>query len=162
MILDLIALDNSSKLWIYQADRAFSYDELAIARDHIETFLSHWTSHNQELHTYGNIFHRRFLALFVDESQSSAASGCSIDKSVHFVQELGKRLNIDFFNRLLYAYFENEEDIKVVPQNDFVTAYQNGRISDQTLVFDHLVKTKGDFLKSWIKPLEETWIKRIV
>ena len=29
MIRDLIALENTSKVWIYQAEREFNYDELA-------------------------------------------------------------------------------------------------------------------------------------
>ncbi len=162
MILDLIALDNSSKVWIYQADREFTYDELDFSREKIHEFLSVWTSHNQELHTYGNIFHRRFLALFVDESGAASASGCSIDKSVHFVQQLGNVLGIDFFNRLNYSYFENEEEIQMLPQSAFSEAYQSGTITDDTLVFDHLVKSKGDFLENWVRPLGQTWIKRVV
>ncbi len=160
MILDLIALDNSSKIWIYQADRELSYDELDVAREEIHSFLSNWTSHNHELHTYGNIFHRRFLALFVDESQSSNASGCSIDKSVHFVQALGQKLKIDFFNRRQYAYFKNEIDIEVKEIEEFSKSFANNEIQDQTLVFDNLVKTKGQFLEKWVVPLSESWIKR--
>ena len=132
------------------------------AREEIQLFLEQWTSHNQELHTYGNIFHRRFLALFVDESQSSMASGCSIDKSVRFVSSLGEALKIDFFNRLQYGYFKSEEEIEVLPQNDFISAYNGGEITGDTLVFDHLVKTKGDFLENWVRPLQETWLSRIV
>jgi len=162
LILDLIALDNSSKVWIYQADREFSYDELDVAREHIQNFLSTWTSHNAELHTYGNIFHRRFLAIFVDESQSTGASGCSIDKSVHFVQTLGQELGIDFFNRRLYSFFKNEEDIETLSEEDFSLAYANGKVLNSTLVFDNLVKDKEGFIKNWIRPLDQTWIKRLV
>jgi len=78
MILDLIALENTSRVWLYQADRDLTYDELDDVREDIFNFLGGWTAHAAELHTYGNIFHRRFLGLFVDETASTGASGCSI------------------------------------------------------------------------------------
>lgn len=160
MILDLIALDDSSKVWIYQADKEFSYDELDVAREEIFHFLTDWTSHSRELATYGNIFHRRFLAFFVDETNSSA-SGCSIDKSVKFVEYLGTKLGKDFFDRMTYAYMENEE-IHTIPHSELAQAYKAGSIDENTLFFDNLVKTKGDFLKYWIKPLKDSWHTRFV
>lgn len=162
MILDLIALDPSSRVWIYQADRDFTYDELDEGREMIEKFLQNWTSHNRQLNTYANIFHRRYLALFVDESNSSNASGCSIDTSVHFVKSLEAQFGIDFFNRNLYSHFDAEENIYVDTLDVFKEKYASGEIDGQTLVFDHLVKTKKDFLESWIIPLETSWIKRLI
>jgi hypothetical protein len=160
MIRDLIALDNSSKVWIYQADRDFSYDELDEARNYIFQFLDSWTSHNQALLTYGNIFHRRFLVFFVDESLSGA-SGCSIDKSVHFVESLGQHFKLDFFQRTSFAYMENDE-IFFIEKSDLKMAYSENRINENTLFFNHLVQTKGDFLKKWIQPLNSTWHYRFV
>ena len=160
MILDLIALDNSSKVWIYQADREFTYEELDEAREYIFHFLNDWTAHAQELDTYGNIFHRRFLAFFVDETRSST-SGCSIDKSVKFVEFLGNKFNVDFFDRMNYCYMEDDE-IKVIHHSSLSEAYASNRIGDKTLFFDNLVNSKGAFLKDWIKPLEESWHKRFL
>jgi len=162
MILDLIALDPSSRIWIYQADRDFTYDELDDAREMIETFLQSWTSHNRQLNTYANVFHRRYLALFVDESNSSSASGCSIDASVHFVKSLESKMGFDFFNRNLYSHFDSEENIHVDTLDVFKEKYASGVIHDHTLVFDHLVKTKKDFLERWIIPLENSWVKRLL
>ncbi len=162
MILDLIALDPSSRVWIYQADRDFTYDELDDTREMISHFLKGWTSHNRQLNTYANIFHRRYLALFVDESNSSSASGCSIDASVHFVKSLESKMGLDFFNRNLYSHFDHEENIHVDTLDVFKEKYASGVVDDRTLVFDHLVKTKKDFLERWIVPLEDSWIKRLI
>jgi hypothetical protein len=160
MIRDLIALENTSKVWVYQASRDFTYDELDEARPLIFDFLDSWTSHNQDLLTYGNIFHRRFLALFVDESHATA-SGCSIDKSVHFVTELGNQFGVNFFDRETIAYMIDEE-IYFCPLSSLKDLYKEGTINDGTLMFNHLVTTKGDFLKKWIIPLNESWYKRFV
>jgi hypothetical protein len=160
MILDLIALDNTSKVWIYQSDKEFTYDELDVAREDIFHFLTDWTAHSQGLTCYGNIFHRRFLAFFVDETNSNA-SGCSIDKSVKFVEYLGNKLGKDFFDRMTYAYMVDEE-IFTLNHNDLQSMYTSNSINDETLFFDNLVKTKGDFLKLWIKPLKESWHTRFL
>lgn len=157
MILDLIALDNSSKVWIYQSSREFTYDELDIIREQLFPFLDQWTSHSKSLRTYGNVFHRRFLALFVDETRSSGASGCSIDNSVRFIKDLGNQLEVDFFDRMTYCYFDKEEYIQEVPHNSIKEAYKKQDFNEDTIFFDHLVKTKGEFLKSWTKPLKESW-----
>jgi hypothetical protein len=161
MILDLIALDNSSKVWIYQSDKEFTYDELDYAREDIFHFLSEWTAHSAELDSYGNIFHKRFLAFFVDESKAHA-SGCSIDTSVRFVEALGKKMNKDFFDRMTYAYMDEEEDIHTLHHNNLSGAYADGKVFDSTFFFNNLVKTKGDFLTNWIRPLDESWHKRFV
>jgi len=157
MILDLIALDGTSRVWLYQADRELSYDELDDIREDLFGFLSQWTAHNAELHTYGNVFHRRFLGLFVDESLSTSASGCSIDASVRFVQDLGQKYSIDFFDRMQYSYMDAEEIIHTISHTELPAAYAEGLVVDETLFFDHLVKDKTSFLKSWLVPLKDSW-----
>lgn len=160
MIRDLIALDHSSKVWIYQANRDFEYEELDDAREMIFNFLDVWTSHNQELLTYGNIFHRRFFAVFVDETHSSA-SGCSIDKLVKFTEEMGSKFDVDFFNRNNFAYLI-DEDIFFIDSSKLGEAYKNGDVNDNVLFFDHLVATKHDFLKKWLVPLKTSWHKKFI
>lgn len=160
MILDLIALDDSAKVWIYQADRELSYEELDQVRPMIFQFLDEWTSHSQSLMTYGNVFHRRFLALFVDES-ISGASGCAIDASVRFVKSLEEHLGISLLERDEIAFLQGEM-ISTIPLSEIGDAVSNGQLFMDTLVFDNLVKNKEEFLKKWVSPLESTWLKRFV
>ncbi len=162
MVADLIALDNRSKVWIYQADKELSDSQRYEIQGHLFKFLSQWTAHHNALKTYGNLFHDQFLTLFVDET-TAAASGCSIDASVHFVQQLGSHYQVDFFNRMIFSYLnEEEEKVYTLNQEQFKAAYQAGTITDDTLVFDNLVKTKDQFLTEWLKPLEASWHKRFV
>ena len=158
MIKDLIALDNSSRVWIYASSEEFSYDELDEARPEIYHFLDQWTSHNRNLISYGNIFHRRFLAFFVDES-FSGASGCSIDKSVHFIEYLGQKFNKDFFNRMNLQFLIDEEVFQCHMQH-LPAMISEGKINGETLFFDNLVKNKDQFLNAWIKPMKDSWLKR--
>lgn len=160
MIRDLIALDDTSKVWVYQASRALTHEELDESRPVVFDFLDAWTSHNKDLITYGNIFHQRFLAFFVDES-IAGASGCSIDKSVHFVENLGVELNVDFFDRETFTYLK-EDNVEEVKRMDLAALVANNVIDMNTLFFDNLVNTKHDFLKNWIKPLNNSWHKRFI
>lgn len=155
---DLIALDDSSRVWIYQADRELTYDELDIARPRIYKFIDSWISHNRQLIGYGNIFHRRFIALFVDES-IAGASGCSIDSSVRFLKDLGAELNVDLFGRNEFAYFK-EDEIYTTTKSELKSLKESGNIDNETMFFNNLVSTKGDFLKGWVAPLETTWLNK--
>lgn len=155
MLRELIALEDHSKIWVYQSNRDFTYDEIDELRDDIFQFVDQWTSHHQSVLGYGNIFHKRFIALFVDESLAST-SGCSIDSSVAFVKSQGQKFGVDFFDRLNFTYLRDEE-VHTVRTTKLSDAIKEGSVSEDTLFFDNLVKTKGDFIKSWLKPLKESW-----
>ena len=96
----------------------------------------------------------------VDETQAGA-SGCSIDKSVHFIKRLEIDYSTNFFDRLTFAYIKDEE-VYTAHQDTFREMYANGAIDDSLKVFDHLVKDKFNFQHHWVKPLSESWHKRMV
>ena len=59
------------------------------------------------------------------------ASGCSIDSSVRFIKELGKELQVDFFNRLS-VLIEKEGELKRIHFNQ-LDEYKNWNIFDTTI-----------------------------
>ncbi len=153
-------LPNETRVWIYQANRSFSASEVEQLRPVISRFATQWVSHNQQLRAFGDIFYNQFIVLMVDESQAGA-SGCSIDKSVYFIKELENTLQIDLFDRLSFTYKDGNE-VKIAQRDDFARLFNEGKINDETLVFDNLVKTKKEFDETWLKPLKESWHKRMV
>ena len=60
-----------------------------------------------------------------------------------------------------FSYLENDE-VVAVDRNEFAARYEAGKINDETLVFDNLVKTKADFDAKWQVPLGTSWHKRMV
>jgi hypothetical protein len=96
----------------------------------------------------------------VDESNADA-SGCSIDKSVYFLKNLQAKYSRDLFDRMHFSFKKGEEVI-TLDRNSFAQAYREGEINDETLVFDTLVKNKGELDRSWTKPLKDSWHKRMV
>lgn len=156
---ELLALPDEARVWIYQSNREIDDHTTQIIRDALISFSDKWTSHGTEVPCYTNIFHNRFLVFIADESQH--VSGCSIDSSVHFIQNMGKELGLDFFDRLTYLYFEGDE-IKSMEHKDFKSALTEGKISRDTLVFNNLVKTKKEFVESWVSPIAKSWHSRFL
>lgn len=157
---DLIALDASSKVWVYHASKVIPEEKIPEIKQHISDFVGRWVSHDDALKAYGNIFHNRFLCLFVDETQAGA-SGCSIDGSVRFIKNLGVHYDVDFFDRMIFSYIDNNE-VFTVKRPELKALYSEGKISDTTLFFDALVKNKEQFISNWLVPLEDSWMKRMV
>lgn len=153
-------LADASRVWIYQAQSPVSEAIAVEIQQHIEHFSKQWTSHNQALRATGMLLHKQFIVLMVDESQAGA-SGCSIDKSVHFIQALEGKYGINLFDRMSFTYKIGNE-IHTAPRDTFAQLYADGVINDTTPVFDNLITTKGAFETSWIKPLGESWHKRMV
>ena len=150
----------SSRIWIYQTDRVLSQSEIESLKQDMGKFAVVWTSHNRALKAYGDVLHGRFLVLMVDESQAGA-SGCSIDKSVHFMQSMEEKYGLSLFDRRQFAYWDDNE-VKSVSIDELKGLYDAGEITGDTLVFDNLVKTKEEMENSWLKPLESSWHKRFV
>ena len=153
-------LPETTRVWIYQAQTPFSEELTGEIKRHVRQFATQWTSHNRALRSMGAVYHNQFIVLMVDESQAGA-SGCSIDKSVHFIQALEGEFGVNLFDRMTFTYKIGDE-IHTAPRDKFAALYAEGVINDKTLVFDNLVKTKGDFDSNWIKPLGESWHKRMV
>ncbi len=151
---------SETRVWIYQANKPIDTEKLPALRSVVNQFAQNWVSHNRQLRAHGDVLHNRFILLAVDESQADA-SGCSIDKSVHFLKQLEAQLELDLFDRMTFAWKEGDS-VKTAPSTDFAALYQSGEINDETLVFDNLVKTKGELEENWLKPLNKSWHRRFV
>lgn len=151
---------SETRVWIYQSSKPFPAEVVPQLKDVVDRFAQNWVSHSNQLRAHGDVLHDRFILLAVDESQAGA-SGCSIDKSVHFMKQLETQLGVDLFDRMTFAWKEGEA-VKTASQPEFSALYQNGEINSETLVFDNLVKTKGELEEKWLKPLNQSWHKRFV
>ena len=157
---DISHLSPQSRVWIYQSNVPFQSDLQAEIDQQIRSFTDQWVSHNRQLFAYGGLFHQRFIVLMVDETQAGA-SGCSIDSSVRFIQHLEQTYGVDLFDRLRFSY-QTDQGIETVTKGEFAKRYADGLINDHTLVFDTLVSTKQGFEEQFLKPLGESWHKRMV
>ncbi len=149
-----------ARVWIYQADRSLSPEDMATLQAKSKAFLEQWAAHQQALKASSAVFYERFLVIALDES-FNAASGCSIDASVHFVKSLEQQLHLNFFDRTKVAFF-NQED-KTVFTEDLKNLKQKiaeGIIRADTLVFNPLINDLGTLQKEWQKPAQSSWLAR--
>ena len=140
-----------SKVWVYQSDRPFTADEEANLNGALAQFTQQWTAHNQQLKAIGEVRNNRFIILMVDETQAEA-SGCSIDKSVHFIKEVESHFGVALFNRLLVSYEVNGE-VKTTNVNELENLFAADQINQDTLVFNALVTTKEQLDSQWQQPI---------
>ncbi|MBR9919473.1 MAG: hypothetical protein GYB31_01460 [Bacteroidetes bacterium] len=150
-----------SRVWIYQINRPLSDAETEAMNEKLGTFAQQWVSHNRALKAMAKVWHNRFVVLMVDETQAGA-SGCSIDSSVRFLQELESEFSVNLFDRTTFTYLTNEGEIRSVDMQGFKAAYDAGDINENTLVFDNLVNTKKAFEQDWQKPVAKSWHRRFI
>ncbi|MCP4975889.1 MAG: ABC transporter ATPase, partial [Maribacter sp.] len=81
MLVDFNVLPESSRVWIYQANRSFTSLELEELGGELDAFIQDWTAHGSDLKAGYEIRYKRFIILALDQTDT-AASGCSIDASV--------------------------------------------------------------------------------
>jgi len=150
-----------SRVWVYQSSRKLSEAEIAAVRKRADDFIEQWTAHGALLRASFEIRDGIFLLMLVDEKQAMA-SGCSIDKSVHFILDLESELGISLTNRLLFAYRNNAGEVSVVNKNDFERLLKTGTINDETKVFNTLVQNKSELESGFEIPFEKSWHKNLI
>ncbi|AQS92675.1 MULTISPECIES: ABC transporter ATPase [Polaribacter] len=153
-------LPNNSRVWIYQADREFTENEIQFISDKAEEFINQWTRHGDDLKGSFTIKYNQFLVLAVDESFNNV-SGCSIDSSVRFVQALEKELQLDLMNKMNVTFKDNE-NINLVKLSDFQRFAKEKKITADTIVFNNMVNTKEDFENNWEITAKDSWHKRFL
>lgn len=158
MYIPFSEIDLSARVWIYQANRNFSDEEVGILTETLKAALENWEAHGHPLTASGKIFEHRFVVIAVDESKE-LPSGCSIDKSVHWLQEIGSRLNVDFFDRSL-AYLDDNNHVQTIPVPKIKQAVTDQIITPFTTIFDNQVTTKAQWMKRWKTPASGSWLNR--
>lgn len=153
-------LPSNSRVWIYQSNREFTKKEMEFIGVKAENFINQWTRHGDDLKGSFTIKYNQFLVLAVDESFNNV-SGCSIDSSVRFVQELEKELHLDLMNKMNVT-FKDGDNINLVKLFDFQRFAKEQKVNAETIVFNNMVNTKADFENNWEVPAKESWHKRFL
>jgi len=148
----------NSKVWIYQADRLLTEEEVIKTEKKLDVFLNNWQSHGQEVKAAGKVVHNLFVVLAADEDYN-APGGCSIDSSVHFLKNLEQELDISLFNRSILALFSNER-ISLIRLNELKEAINKGLITKETLFFNNLSPNLTSFQNHWLSTLGSAWTSR--
>ncbi|EAR01078.1 hypothetical protein [Maribacter sp. HTCC2170] len=160
MLVEFNTLPESSRVWIYQANRSFSTEELQELGQELGSFIQEWTTHGSDLKAGYEIRYNRFIILALDQSETSA-SGCSIDASVHFIQQLEKKYDVKLLDKMNVSYKQGEY-IAYKPLVDFKKMAKQKAVSPKTIVFNNLVTNKGEYMEHWEVPASESWHSRFM
>ena len=160
MIVDFNTLPDTSRVWIYQANRSLTSAELVEIEDGLKNFINDWTAHGSDLKAGFEIKYKRFIIIALDQGHQ-AASGCSIDASVHYIMSLEKKFNIDLLDKMNVSYKQGEF-IAYKPLADFKKMAKKKAVSSKTIVFNNLVATKGEYEDFWEVPAAESWHSRFM
>lgn len=158
MLIPFEEMPDNARLWIYQAERKLTSEEVQFVEANTESFLNQWQAHGQDLKASFQLAYDQFLIISVDESFSQA-SGCSIDASVHLIKALENELKISFMTTSQVAFLQDEE-ISLYPFNQLKTQVTNSVIKPETLVFDNTVQNVAEFKTRWLKESQHTWVNR--
>jgi hypothetical protein len=147
-----------SRVWIYQADRAFSENDQKVISNTLKEFCTQWAAHGNPLETSFIILYNQFVVLSVNEN-TAGASGCSIDGSVRVLKELSQQLNIDFFNRTKIAFLINNE-VKLYPLQELSGLFKSEVLIGASITFNNLVPDKIGFERDWKISAEKSWLAK--
>ncbi|TXC81443.1 hypothetical protein [Luteibaculum oceani] len=156
----LPGLPDRSRLWVYLIDKKLEGEDLAFASNQLLAFMQNWKAHGTDLVADFDIVDGQLLIIGVDEENQNA-TGCSIDSQVRFVQDLGGKLDVNFFDRQLLALYRNNK-FKVISFDALNKGLENGKFAQTDKVLDHLIQSLGDLRKTGIKPLSESWHQNLV
>lgn len=158
MLLSFDEISDNSRIWIYQSNKKVDPETQKQLIIDCQAFLKQWTAHGSELKAAVEFKHNYFLIIALDESHASA-SGCSIDSSVHFINQLEQKYKLNFFDRSQIA-LKLDSEVSLFTIKEIKEKFSEGIIHANDLTFNNLIKTKNDLQEKWIIPLNKSWLKR--
>lgn len=160
MLENFKTLPDTSRVWIYQANRSFNDTEIIEIASALDDFILNWAAHGSDLKAGYEIRYNRFIVIALDQT-NMAASGCSIDASVHFIQTLEKKYNVLLLDKMNVSYKQGEY-VAYKSLTDFRKMAKQKAVSKNTIVFNNLVTNKGEYMENWEVPASESWHNRFM
>jgi hypothetical protein len=158
MYIPFEELPDDAKIWIYQSNRKLTDDEVESITSKCQDFVENWAAHGTSLAASFVIKYNRFI-IFAVNQEVQQATGCSIDASVHFIQQLEQLFAIELLDKMNVTY-RSGEHIAHKSLLDFKKMAKEKAVSEHTIVFNNLVNTKGEWEEFWEVPASESWHSR--
>ncbi|HBK71135.1 MAG TPA: ABC transporter ATPase, partial [Flavobacteriaceae bacterium] len=155
MFIDFELLPENSRIWVYQADRTLTEQEVTQISKKLVVFVSNWKRHGDDLKASFKVEYNQFVILAVDENYNDV-SGCSIDASVHLMREIEKELNVDMFDKMKVT-FKDGVNINTISLADFKTYAKQQKINANTVVFNNMISSKADLINAWEIEVGKSW-----
>jgi len=158
MYLPFDTLPEHSKIWIYQSNRKFSDEEFTEIENELKSFIENWSAHGAGLQASFQLKYNRFIILAVNQDVQQT-TGCSIDSSVAFIQNLEQKYQVDLLDKMNVT-FKNGEHIAHKSLIDFKRMAKEKAVTENTIVFNNLVNTIEEFNENWEVAAADSWHSR--
>ncbi len=154
MVVDYNSLSEIAKVFIYPSSRKFYKDEIPEINDKIEQFLDKFEGVN----SFFKIRYQRFIVILI--SEETALTIEQNDQLVAFILELEKDYNISLLDKVNVCFKQGEYvQVKEIPE--FKKLIKNRGVSKKTIVFNHFINTKEEYVNSWEMPALDSWVSHM-
>ncbi|PJJ75770.1 hypothetical protein BXY57_1358 [Thermoflavifilum aggregans] len=147
---------SDSRIWIFQAHRPLTENETEWLRAQLKPWVTDWKAHAEPVKGWAEVLFQQFM-IFVADTAVVPVSGCSMDKLMRFVQRLGHALQVNWFDRLQIALWQNGK-ISSYPLDKIEEMWASGQLDADTFYFNNTIQTLAAWRDSWILPLQEGWL----
>ena len=154
-IVDFEALPDSSRIWVYGADKPIEQAGEKELLDAVDDFLRRWAAHGSPLHSARRWDDGRFLTIAVDSTREGA-SGCSIDGLYRTLKALEPSIGAGIVTSGL-VYYRGTEGIKAVTRDEFSNLSAKGEITGDTEVFDLSVTNLNEWKSRFRSRARDSW-----
>ncbi|MDR9373621.1 MAG: hypothetical protein RI565_02035 [Schleiferiaceae bacterium] len=159
MYYDFDQMSDNSRVWIFQAAEHLPYEKTERISARLMYFLDHWQAHGKDLEASFTLRYGYFIVVALDEA-SYQATGCSIDKLTHLMQQLENELKISLLDRTQIAYRDRNQMIQTMHMVNFRAALEQGEFDQHSQVFNNLVSTKKEWEAHWETSIGQSWHKQ--
>lgn len=152
---------DDSKVWMYQSSTPIDKNIQIQLEADLASFSSQWIAHGQKLQAFTAVYHHQFVCFIVDQS-AQGATGCSIDTSVRFMQQMEQKYDLQFFDRMATAYVDRQGEIQTTLLSKLSALKSAGIIDEETLVFNNTIQTLSELRTKWLIPASQSWHMRFL
>jgi len=159
------SLPDDARVWLHVSNRQLSDEECETLAESLDKFLKQWSAHGQALKAGWRLEGRRALMVALDEG-SAGATGCSIDKLVHWLQAFSGSEHdapLDWFSRglVIHYYVDPSASSETCWKENSLAEYWAMRkaqqIGENSLVVNSVVSRKGQCLPTLVQEFASTW-----
>jgi hypothetical protein len=151
-------LSAESRVWVYQANRPFTAEEVKVVTTMLRSFCEQWVAHGQALKSSYRIEKNQFVIMAVDEDYQNP-SGCSIDSSVGVLRQIQSATGVDLLDRSKVSFYM-EDRVTLIPLGELKSNFASGRLQASTITFNTLATTKAEWEAKWQIAAEKSWMTK--
>jgi hypothetical protein len=160
-IVPFESLPDSSRIWIFGADRPVTGPAAEQLLGEVDRFLEQWQAHGEPLRCGRLWTDERFLVVGVDQTTTNA-SGCSIDGLFRRLQALEGTLGAQLVGGGRVYYRDHSGVAQSAPRAELDDLVASGTVGPTTTIFDTSITDLGEWRERFERPARKTWVGELM